>query len=359
MLTRPQSQSNTTAGFAEPVHITGIATAVPETRILQGTFAASAQNMFPQFRRLDRLYGNTGIESRRVCMPWDWYFQPHSWSERTEAFHEHALNLLEQAAVNAIADAGLKPHDIDAIVTNTVTGLAIPSLDAELANRIAFRPDIERLPIFGIGCGGGVAGLSRAARMAIGSRKVLFLTVDLCSLAFRTSDPSIEMFVACALFGDGAAGIVLEAGGKDSGKAELIATGEHMWQGTQRIMGWDIEGDGFAVVLSPDLPAHLSASLEGPLAAFLARNAVSLSDLDGYLFHPGGKRVLDALQGLLSLSDSDIAYSRSILRDYGNMSSATALFVLKSALDSGAAGKHLLAAFGPGFSAYFALLDIA
>ncbi|MCB2078122.1 MAG: type III polyketide synthase, partial [Novosphingobium sp.] len=247
----------------------------------------------------------------------------------------------------------------DAIVTNTVTGLAIPSLDAELANRISFLPDIERLPIFGIGCGGGVAGLSRAARMALGGRKVLFLTVDLCSLALRVGDPSIEMFVACALFGDGAAAVVLEAGGDGARGAQLTASGEHMWRGTQRIMGWDIASDGFAVVLSPELPAHLTASLEGPLTAFLDRNGVSLSDLDGYLFHPGGKRVLDALQDLLSLSDDDIVHSRNILRDYGNMSSATALFVLQSALNSGAQGKHLLAAFGPGFSAYFALLDLA
>ncbi|MCB1479021.1 MAG: type III polyketide synthase [Rhodobiaceae bacterium] len=358
MLTRPQSQTNTTSGFAEPVRITGMATAVPETRVLQTTIAEGAQDLFPQFRRLDRLYANTGIEARHICMPWDWYLEPHSWQERTDAYQEHALNLIEQAAIKALDDAGLAPADIDAIVTNTVTGLAVPSLEAKLANRIAFRPDIERLPIFGIGCGGGVAGLSRAARMAIGGRKVLFLTVDLCSLALRVGDPSIEMFVACALFGDGAAGVVLEAGGENSGKADLIATGEHMWRDTQRIMGWDIASDGFAVVLSPELPAHLTASLEGPLTAFLERNSISRSDLDGYLFHPGGKRVLDALQELLSLSDDDIAHSRDVLRDHGNMSSATALFVLQSALNSGAKGKHLLAAFGPGFSAYFTLLDL-
>lgn len=358
MLTRAQPLAGRSC-FAEPVAITGVATAVPENRVLQSAVAEGAMDLFPSFKRLDRLYANTGIEARHICMPWDWYLQPHGWDERTAAFREHALDLLERATRDALDDAGLAPQDLDAIVTNTVTGLAIPSLDAELANRIAFRPDIERLPIFGIGCGGGVAVLARAARMAQGGRKVLFLTVDLCTLSLRVNDPSIEMFVACALFGDGAAAIVLEAGGESTGKAKLIATGEHMWRDTQYIMGWDIASDGFAVVLSPDLPAHLTASLEGPLNDFLSRNAMTAADLDGYLFHPGGKRVLDALQELLALSDDDLAHSRGTLRDYGNMSSATALFVLQSALRAGAKGRHLLAAFGPGFSAYFALLDLA
>lgn len=186
---------------------------------------------------------------------------------------------------------------------------------------------------------------------------MLFLTVDLCSLSLRVNDASIEMFVACALFGDGAAAVVLE-GGEHAGKATLRAVGEHLWPGTQDIMGWEIADDGFALVLSPELPGHISTGLKAPLAAFLDRNGTRAEELDGYLFHPGGKRVLDALQDVLSLSDADIAFSRDTLRDYGNMSSATVLFVLRSALRSGARGTHLMAAFGPGFSAYFALLDL-
>ncbi|MFN0264349.1 type III polyketide synthase [Tepidamorphus sp. 3E244] len=325
---------------------------------MQDDIAQAAIDVFPKFRRFDKLYANTGIEARHICMPWDWYLQPRGWKERTAAFQEHGLNLLEEAARAALDDASLEAADIDCIVVNTVTGLAVPSLDALLANRMGFRPDIERLPIFGFGCGGGAAGLSRAAQLAHGDRKVLFLTVDLCTLTLRVNAPTIEMFVACALFGDGAAAVVIEAGGSTTGKAEVIATGEHMWPGTQHLMGWDVADDGFALVLSPDLPAHLTASLEEPLTDFLARSDISAADLDGYLFHPGGSRVLDALQEILDLSDEDLFHSRDTLRAYGNMSSATVLFVLKSALASGASGRHLLAAFGPGFSAYFMLLDL-
>jgi alkylresorcinol/alkylpyrone synthase len=176
----------------------------------------------------------------------------------------------------------------------------------------------------------------------------------------RINDASIEMFVACALFGDGAAGVVLQTGDTTAGasRASVIATGEYLWPGTQRIMGWDIANDGFAIVLSPELPAHIATNLKAPLDDFLACQGMTTADLDGYLFHPGGKRVLDSIQNLLGLDDADLAHSRDTLREHANMSSATALFVVQSAIGSGARGRHLLAAFGPGFSAYFAILDL-
>ncbi|MEI9899788.1 MAG: hypothetical protein WDN31_06140 [Hyphomicrobium sp.] len=166
------------------------------------------------------LYVNTGIERRYSVEPKRWYLRTHTWEERSETYQRNALDLLEQVALQAVADAGLALTDIDAIVTNTITGLAIPTLEARLMNRLAFRPDVQRLPIFGFGCGGGVAGIARAARMAQAQpgSNVLFLTVDLCSLCLRINDPSITMFVAAALFGDGAAGVVLRshAGGPES-----------------------------------------------------------------------------------------------------------------------------------------------
>ena len=214
----------------------------------------------PQFARLDSLYANTGIESRRAVEAREWYMSPHSWEERSEAFQRHAVDLLEEAAGRAIAEAGLDVDDIDAIVVNTITGIAVPSLDALLINRMKFRPDIERLPIFGFGCGGGVAGLSRAARLATAmpDANVLFLTIDLCSLCLRVNDPGVEMFVSAALFGDGAAAIVLSSrGGGDempeNSGPRALANGEYFWPGTERIMGWDMKGDGFGVVLSPEL----------------------------------------------------------------------------------------------------------
>ena len=233
-------------------------------------------------------------------------------------------------------------------------------------NRMPFRSDVERLPIFGLGCGGGVAGLARAFRMARADagHNVLFLTVDLCSLCMRTLDPSLAMFVSSALFSDGAAAVVLRscdevnlprAGGE---LGRVVTCGEHFWGNTEYIMGWDIRDDGFGVVLSPDLPELMQNNLGDALNGFLDREGLTLEDFHGFLFHPGGGKVLETVQNLLSLDRDSLAHSWNVLRDYGNMSSATALFVLQSAMKSGARGRHLLTAFGPGFSAYFVVLDL-
>lgn len=358
---RPRQRDSATRPGA--VEILSIATANPGIRLRQEDALAGARAVFPQFARLESLFSNTGIDYRYNCQPVEWYQQPHSWEERTEVFQKHALDLLQSIAIDAVAAAGLELRDIDMLVTNTITGLAIPSLDALLMNRLEFSPGVERLPIFGLGCGGGVAGLSRAARMAQGrpGANVLFITVDLCSLCARPNDPSMAMFVSAALFGDGAAGVVLRAAapGVAPGRhPTILASGEHLWPNTRHIMGWDIKGDGFGVVLSPELPSLMRDNLGPVVLAFLDRNDVDVDDLEGFLFHPGGRKVLETAEEVLRVPRSRIAYSWDVLRDYGNMSSATALFVLAHALRSGAKGKHLLAAFGPGFSAYLSLLDL-
>ena len=203
------------------VAILSIATANPEYRVNQRDAWEDAKAIFPHLARMEALYTNTGIETRYSCVPPDWCKVPHSWEERTEIYQRHAMGLLEEVAIKAVAEAHLSLTDIDVVVLNTITGLSIPSLDAKLINRLGFRPTVERLPIFGLGCGGGVGGLARAARLARGypGANILFLTVDLCSLCARPNDPSVAMFVSAALFGDGAAGIVLRAE-SNSGKMD-------------------------------------------------------------------------------------------------------------------------------------------
>ena len=348
------------------VNIAGLATAVPGHVMGQDEARERANKLFPQYARRLSLFTNTGVETRYTVEPSEWYLEPRSWEERTASFQRNALDLLEDVATRAIEAAGLEPRDIDAIVTNTITGLAIPSLDARLMNRMPFRSDTERLPIFGLGCGGGVAGLARASRMAraCAGHTVLFLTIDLCSLCMRAADPSLAMFVASALFSDGAAAVVLRSGeehdlsGSKASLGRIVTSGEHFWGNTEHIMGWDVRNDGFGIVLSADLPELMQGELGNALNGFLDREGLTLEDFDGFLFHPGGAKVLETVQTLLSLDRDALSHSWDVLRDYGNMSSPTALFVLESAIRSGARGRHLLAAFGPGFSAYFSVLDL-
>lgn len=353
------------AASAVGVEIASVATAVPEHTITQDDAALRAQTFFPQFARLEALYTNTGIDCRYSIEPMEWHLQPHTWEQRTEVHQRNALDLLEQVACQAVAEAGLELSDIDVIVANTITGLAIPSLEARLMNRLRFRPDVERLPIFGLGCGGGVGGLARATRMAQArpGANVLFLTVDLCTLCMRAADQSLAMFVAAALFGDGAAGVVLRSHAGEGraparGRARVGAIGEHFWSKTEHIMGWDIKNDGFGVVLSPELPTLMRERMGEALLPFLARAGLSMADFDGFLLHPGGSKVLTTAEEALHLPRAQLRYSWEVLRKYGNMSSATALFVLKEAFLDNARGRYLLAAFGPGFSAYFIVLEL-
>jgi alkylresorcinol/alkylpyrone synthase len=353
------------AASAVSVEIASVATAVPQHVVTQEDAKFRAQKVFPQYARLEALYTNTGIDTRYSVEPVPWHLTTHTWEERSLIYQRNALDLLQQVATQSIAEAGLVPRDIDVIVTNTITGLAIPSLEARLMNRVAFRPDVERLPIFGLGCGGGVGGLARATRMAQArpGTNVLFLTVDLCSLCLRVNDPSLAMFVSAALFGDGAAGVVLrshrgDGRGKGPGRAYVGAQAEYFWSKTEHIMGWDIKNDGFGVVLSPELPTLMRERLGEALFPFLAREGLSLQDFDGFLLHPGGSKVLETAEDSLGLSRDQIRYSWQVLKEYGNMSSATALFVLEAALADGARGRYLLAAFGPGFSAYFIVLEL-
>jgi alkylresorcinol/alkylpyrone synthase len=287
--------------------------------------------------------------------------QPHTWEERTRSFQKNALDLLDDVTLAAVKSAGIELNAIDMIVTNTVTGLAIPSLDAMLYNRLKLKPTIERLPIFGLGCGGGVAGIARGTRLAqaMPDAHVLFLTVDLCSLCLRINDPSAAMFVSGALFGDGAAGVVLHNTSVVAhGGPRIRAIGEWCWPDTEYIMGWDIKDDGFGVVLSPELPSLMRKALAPAVQDFLQRNGLRLDEFNGLLFHPGGRKLLETMEQVLKVERKMLDHSWEVLRQYGNMSSATALFVLQRALQAGASGPHLLAAFGPGFSAYFVAADL-
>ncbi len=344
------------------VEISSLATAVPEHRYTQNEALELASHMFPAYGRLESVFANTGIEHRYSCVPLDWFSEPHNWVDRNSIYESAALDLLEKVARSALTKAGIGADDIGAILTVSTTGLSVPSLDAKLMHRLGLSPETERLPIFGLGCAGGVTGLARAARLAVTmeGKGVLMLCVELCGLNFRPGAQSKVDFVSCALFGDGAAGAILHARkkGSDGGMGVITAVGEHNWPGTNDIMGWSIEEDGFGVVMSTQIPKFARNELREAVELFLERHALGLDDLDGVITHPGGRKVLEAISLSLNVDKEALVHGWEVLRDYGNMSSPTVMFVLERTLASQARGRHLMIAFGPGFTVSFALLDI-
>ena len=319
-----------------------------------------------QFDRLASAYGNAGIERRYSCVPIEWYEAKHGWKERNRIYLEHAVPLIQQAAETVLDRAGLTTTDIDGIVTVSSTGLAVPSLDALLMERMAFRRDTQRLPVFGLGCAGGVLGMSRAAALARAAPGEiwLLLVVELCGLTFRSADTTKSNIIATALFGDGAAAAVVRCetdGPAIDGPAidgpAIDGWGEHCWPDSLDIMGWRIEDDGFGVQFSRDIPHLIENDFRPALDAFLGRHDVGVDDLGAFLIHPGGAKVLNALEQSLELEAGALVHSRAVLRDYGNMSAATVMFVIERALASGFQGRALISALGPGFTTGFALLQ--
>ncbi|MCP4328034.1 MAG: type III polyketide synthase [Alphaproteobacteria bacterium] len=340
--------------------LVSLATANPRHVLRQADVCAFAKSIFPdRTSAIDRMlpvYANAGIETRYSCVPLDWYTQDHGWKDRHRLFVENAVELAERAASDAIGNAGLRIDDVDAVVAVSTSGISTPSLDALLIDCMGLRRDVTRLPIFGLGCGGGVVGLARAANLAGAEPgcKVLFVVVELCGLTFRRDDLSKSNIIATALFGDGAAAAVIAIG--DDGPA-LVDSGEYTWPGSLDVMGWQIEDDGFGVLFSRDIPALVHDRLGDALNSYLDGRGRVLADYDGFICHPGGEKVLNALEHVLGLPRGAMHDAREILRSYGNMSAATVLFVLERALKKGISGRHLLSALGPGFTAEFLTLD--
>ncbi len=350
-----------------PPRILSLATAVPRYRLDQSDVALIARRIFDgpdsEIDYMLPIFGNAGIQRRYSCVPLDWYLEPVGWQERNRLYLDNALELIESTAGGCLERAGLGAGDVDALVCVSTTGLATPSLDARLMDRMPFRPDVERLPVFGLGCAGGALGLARAAALARarpGSR-VLLLVVELCGLTFRPGDQSRANIVATALFGDGAAAALIAA--EPNGAAPdlgplLVAWGEHRWPNSQDVMGWRVEADGFGVLFSRDIPSLIRADFVPALDRFLARCGTDRGALAGYVCHPGGEKVVGAFEEVLGLEPGSLAHARAVLRDHGNMSAASVLFVLERVLAERPRGRHLVSSLGPGFTAAFVLLDL-
>ena len=337
--------------------------AAPSHVLHQEHVMARAARLLPGYdpaalARLLPVYQNAGVETRRSCVPAEWYERPHGWAEKNRLYLANALDLIEQAARGALERAGLGVADMDAIISVSTSGIATPSLDALLAERMGLRRDIERLPIFGLGCAGGVIGMARAAALAAAEpgTRILLVVVELCGLTFRRSDLSKSNLIATALFGDGAAAAVITTA---CDGPQIAHWGEYTWRDSLDIMGWSVEDDGLGVVFSRDIPALTRTEFREAAVAFLESKGLTLADIDEYVCHPGGTKVLDALEQAFGLAPGGMAAPREVLRQFGNMSAATVLFVLDRVMAQDRRGRFLLSSLGPGFTAAFLVMETA
>ncbi len=327
---------------------------MPPTVITQDEAKNLARGLFGRraasFERLAPVFDNAGIAKRHIVRPVDWYHGEHGWKARNDVYLEAAEALYIDAANAALGQAGVAPSQVDTLVTVSTTGIATPSLEARVAGRMGFRNDVERVPLFGLGCAGGVSGLATASRLAAGreGRIVLFVTVELCSTSIRLDKLSKANIVATALFGDGAAAAVLRAG--EGGLLSVEGGSEILWPDTLGIMGWDVEDPGLGVIFDRAIPPFVEENMAAAVSQILRHVGRDRSDVERFTCHPGGAKVVAALEGSLGLADGALDHERAVLRDFGNMSAPTVLFVLERLIGAGLPERTMLLALGPGFT---------
>jgi alkylresorcinol/alkylpyrone synthase len=344
--------------------IAAVATATPPHRVSQQDIKRAAREFFAagvtNIDRYTSVFDNGEIDTRFLAAPLEWFGQHHTWGEANDLWIEVASALGAEAARRCLQDARLAPGDIDHIFFVSTTGLAAPSLDARLITLLEMPRHTRRTPIWGLGCAGGVAGLARASEYvrAFPGHRALLVCVELCSLTFQFDDRSKRNLVAASLFGDGAAAVVLEGDALGTNGPEVVATESTLFPDSLDLMGWDIVDTGMRVVFGAGIPRVVTAEYQGLATEFLGAHGLALSDIQHHIYHPGGAKVLSAYEQAAGLPDDALRPSRDILRDYGNMSSATVLFVLEDYLTRGIArGEYgLMTVFGPGFSAEMALI---
>jgi len=338
--------------------------------------------------RLLEVFENAAIDERRVSVPIEWFSRQHTFAEKNALYIEKALALSERAARDALAAAHLAPGDIDHLLFVSSTGVATPSLDGRLMNRLRFSPHMRRTPIWGLGCAGGAAGLARAAEWAelSAGSNVLLIAIELCSLTFQREDLSKSNLVATALFGDGAAAVVVrsearenggggharsEARESDGGAAagsdpahgrpgpRIVASRSTLFPDTEDVMGWDVNDAGLKVLFSRDIPVIVRRFVRENADEFLAEHGLTLQSVRHLIAHPGGVKVMAAYEEAFGLEPSALRHAREVLRSAGNMSSPTVLFVLERFLADSSVRPGdwgLLTALGPGFSSELVLL---
>ena len=355
---------------AMAMRIVGVASAMPEHRFSQEAITAALKSYWggklQSAELLERLHSRVGVECRHLAFPLERYAQFTSWGETNNAWFEVSQELGIRAIDEALNNAGMSRHDLNALFVVSITGIASPSLDARLINRMRLRTDIKRTPIFGVGCAGGAIGLSRAAdyTRAYPGHTAAILAVEACSLTIRRDDVSTVNVIAAGLFGDGAAAAIVAGSARAATHSstdtrasaregpEILGCASVFYPDSEDVMGWDISENGFKIVLSPRLPELIRQNLAGDVDAFLGKYNLRRADIGNWVIHTGGPKVLEAIQDTLGLRDRDLERSWDCLKRFGNLSSASVLVVLEDVLMNHPpepATYGVILAMGPGF----------
>jgi alkylresorcinol/alkylpyrone synthase len=345
--------------------ISGVASAFPRHYYKQQQIAEALkrhwQEKIDKPQVLERLLSRVGVDGRFLSLPLESYDALSTWGQANDAWIEAAEELGEQALCRALTRAGLSTNDLGAIFFTSVTGIASPSIDARLINRMGLPRNIKRIPIFGLGCVGGAAGIARAFDYvrAYPDQVAALISVELCSLTWQRQDTSVANVISSGLFGDGAAAVVLTGENRHASGPRILATRSTFYPGTEDVMGWDISENGFKIVLSPDVPKVIERHLATDVDQFLADNDLQRSDIGAWIMHTGGPKVLEATAAALELDHEALEASWRCLRKVGNLSSASVLLVLEEYMNRRrpASGTYsILAAMGPGFCSELVLL---
>lgn len=353
--------------------IISIGEALPPNKIEQDSAVEFARELFSDsFKDIERLltvFQNGQIESRRFVKDIEWFKEERSFKERNDAYIESAVELGQEAVEKCLTNLRflqreVEPGEIDAIFFISTTGLATPSIEGRIMNKLTFSPHAKRIPIWGLGCAGGAAGLARAYEycLAYPTAKVLVLSVELCSLTFQKNDRSKSNLVGTSLFADGVSCALMagdEAERIHNGRVPaILSTQSTLMPDSMDVMGWDIKNEGLYVIFSRDIPSIIENWLQPNVVGFLEKQNIAMEDIGYFIAHPGGKKVLDAYEVSLGIDRSLMDISTDVLREFGNMSSSTILYVLKRHMElEPMEGEYgLAAALGPGFSSELLLV---
>lgn len=317
---------------------------------------------FPQVDRLIYAFDNTEIVTRNFCKPISYYAESNTFEERNNDYISSALEYAVQAIEVCVIKAGISKEELTDIIFVSTTGLATPSIDALIINQMRLNPHINRTPVWGLGCGGGVSGMAKAHTIAMANPAavVLLVAVELCSLTLVKNDYSKSNFIGSSLFSDGIAASIIK--GDKYGVEQAItyqASSSKLYYDSLEVMGWDFQDTGFKVLFSKDIPSFIHQHIKNDIDSFLAKQNLELKDIKNFIFHPGGKKVLDAYRDALQVEGDFLQNTHDVMKDYGNMSSVTVLYVLEKFIQDGYQdGYGLMLAMGPGFSSEMVLLKM-